>query len=100
MDGTGRAALRSLFKDLKFWDRAQFQPDPMDNETISFGPFRLDLGCPELQRDGQPARIHRRALAILCTLAEAKGKIVGKDELMARLWPGRIVEEGKLHGHG
>ena len=71
----------------------------MENEEISFGPFRLDLGRPELRRDGQPVRIHRRALGILCALAEAKGEIVGKDQLMARLWPGRVVEEGNIHVH-
>jgi TolB-like protein len=71
----------------------------MENEEISFGPFRLDLRRPELRRDGQLVRIHRRALGILCALAEAKGEIVSKDELMARLWPGRIVEEGNLHVH-
>jgi adenylate cyclase len=71
----------------------------MENEEISFGPFGLDLRRPELRRDGQPVRIHRRALGILCALAEAKGEIVSKDELMARLWPGRIVEEGNLHVH-
>src|SRR6185503_13809926 len=43
--------------------------------------------------------IHRRPLGILCALAEAKGEIVSKDELMARLWPGRIVEEANLHVH-
>jgi DNA-binding winged helix-turn-helix (wHTH) protein len=52
-----------------------------------------------LRRDGQLVRIHRRALGILCALADAKGEIVSKDELMARLWPGRIVEEGNLHVH-
>jgi adenylate cyclase len=71
----------------------------MENEEIRFGRFRLDLGRPELCCDGQPVRIHRRALGILCALAEAKGEIVSKDELMARLWPGRIVEEGNLHVH-
>ena len=71
----------------------------MENEEIRFGRFRLDLGRPELWCDGQPVRIHRRALDILCALAEAKGEIVGKDALMARLWPGRIVEEGNLHVH-
>jgi hypothetical protein len=30
---------------------------------------------------GQPVRIHRRALGILCALAEAKGEIVSRDEL-------------------
>jgi adenylate cyclase len=71
----------------------------MENEEISFGPFWLDLRRPELRRDGQPVRIHPRALGILCALAEAKGEIVSKDELMVRLWPGRIVEEGNLHVH-
>src|SRR5262252_1275222 len=71
----------------------------MENEEISFGRFRLDLRRPELRRDGQPVRIHRRALGILRALAEAKGEIVSKDELMARLWPGRVVEEGNLHIH-
>jgi TolB-like protein/DNA-binding response OmpR family regulator len=72
---------------------------PVGNEEISFGRFRLDLIHPELRRDGQPVRLHRRALGVLCALAEAKGEIVSKDELMARLWPGRIVEEGNLHVH-
>src|SRR5215831_12639770 len=71
----------------------------MEDEVVTFGRFRLDLRRPELQRDGQPVRIHRRALGILCALAEAKGAIVSKDELMVRLWPGRIVEEANLHVH-
>ena len=85
LDGTGEDASRSLFKGLKIRDCAQFQPDPMENEEISFGPFRLDPRRPELRRDGQLVRIHRRALGILCALADAKGEIVSKDELMARL---------------
>jgi TolB-like protein len=71
----------------------------MDSWEISFGRFRLDLRRRELRRDGQPVRIHRRPLGILCALAEAKGEIVSKDELMTRLWPGRVVEEGNLHVH-
>jgi TolB-like protein len=71
----------------------------MEDEEVSFGCFRLDLRRPELRCDGQPVRLHQRALGILCALAEAKGEIVSKDELMARLWPGRIVEEGNLHVH-
>jgi hypothetical protein len=95
LDGTGEATLRSLFKVLKIRDRGP----PMENEEIRFGCFRLDPRRPELRRDGQPVRTHRRALGILCALAEARGEIVSKDELMARLWPGRIVEEGNLHVH-
>jgi TolB-like protein len=99
LDGTDEDALRSLFKGLKIRDRAQFQPESMENEEISFGPFRLNLDQRELRRDDAVVRLHRRALDILCALAAAKGEIVSKDELMARLWPGRIVEEGNLHVH-
>lgn len=68
-------------------------------EEITFGRFTLDFGRPEVRCDGRSLRIHRRALGILCILAEARGEIVSKDELMACLWPGRIVEEGNLHVH-
>jgi TolB-like protein len=47
----------------------------------------------------KPVRMHKRALGVLCALADAKGETVSKDDLMARLWPGRIVEEGNLHVH-
>src|SRR6516225_7557258 len=71
----------------------------MDTGPISFGRFRFDPGLRELRRDGEPVKLHRRALDILCALATAKGEVVGKDDLMARLWPGRIVEEGNVHVH-
>jgi DNA-binding winged helix-turn-helix (wHTH) protein len=72
---------------------------PIGSEEITFGRFRLHPGRRELLRDEVPVRLHRRALDILCALAAAKGAIVGKDELLALLWPGRIVEEGNLHVH-
>ena len=71
----------------------------MDAQSINFGRFRLDLVRHALLRDGEPVRLHGRALDILCALAAAKGEVVGKDELLALLWPGRIVEEGNLHVH-
>src|SRR5262249_7990164 len=71
----------------------------MDTGPISFGRFRFDLGRGELRRDGEPLQLPGRALDILCVLATAKGEVVGKDDLMARLWPGRIVEEGNIHVH-
>ncbi len=72
---------------------------PIGSEEITFGRFRFHPGRRELLRDEVPVRLHHRALDILCALAAAKGEIVGKDELMARLWPGRIVEEGNIHVH-
>ncbi len=67
--------------------------------SVSFGPFRLDLGLRQLSRDGRPIKLGSRALDILCTLAAAGGEIVTKDELMERVWTGLVVEESNLQVH-
>jgi TolB-like protein len=67
--------------------------------SVSFGPFRLDLGLRQLARDGNPVKLGNRALDILCILAAAGGEIVTKDELMGRVWSGLVVEESNLQVH-
>jgi class 3 adenylate cyclase/predicted ATPase len=69
------------------------------NEEIGFGRFRLDLERRKLFRDARPVSVGGRPLDILCLLASASGGVVGKDEILKRLWPGRVVEEGNLHVH-
>ena len=70
-----------------------------DLGKISIGQFRLDLGARALSREGKLVPIGSRALEILCVLAAAKGEVVGKDELMSRVWPGAIVEENTIQVH-
>src|SRR5262249_60321690 len=72
---------------------------PMAGAEISFGRFRLDLARGELRRDKTPVRLGSRALDILCVLASAEGKVVSKDELMARVWAGVVVEEHNIQVH-
>ena len=66
------------------------------NGNVRFGRFRFDLGQRELSCDGVPVRLGGRALDILSVLASAGGDVVTKDELLARVWPGVVVEENNL----
>jgi TolB-like protein/Tfp pilus assembly protein PilF len=68
----------------------------MGNAAILFGPFCLEPDNSRLLRDGSPVALGHRALALLHALAEAKGQLLTKSELMERVWPGQIVEEGNL----
>jgi TolB-like protein len=68
----------------------------MSGQQIHFGRFRLDLTGGGLSRAGAPVALGSRALEILCVLAAANGNVVSKDDIMARVWPGRIVEENNL----
>jgi predicted ATPase/DNA-binding winged helix-turn-helix (wHTH) protein len=64
--------------------------------AISFGPFRLVPTQRLLLEDDNPVRVGSRALDILTTLVERPGELVGKNELIARVWRGTVVEEGNL----
>jgi len=67
--------------------------------SIRFGHFQLDVKMRELSHDGTPVQIGSRAFDILCVLAAAEGETVTKDQLMARVWPDRIVGENNIEVH-
>ena len=71
----------------------------MSDHVLRFGPFQLDVARRELLRDGELMQLGGRALDILCVLASAKGKVVSKDELLARVWAGLTVEENNIQVH-
>ena len=66
---------------------------------ISFGPFQLFASGRRLLRDEVPLQIGSRSLDILIALVERAGEIVGKKELVARVWPDVVVEDGSLRTH-
>ena len=66
------------------------------NFIYEFGPFRLDPGERRLSREGQPITLRAKIFDTLCALVEAHGHLVDKDELIHRVWPDAIVEEGNL----
>lgn len=65
----------------------------------SFGPFTLSPSERLLLRDGLPVRLGGRALDILIVLVESAGAVVSKRDLIARVWPNVVVEEGSLRFH-
>jgi len=71
----------------------------MDEVSLGFGRYRLDLNRRQLLRDQRPVPLGSRALDVLCVLASARGALVTKDELMTQVWPGVVVEENNLQVH-
>ncbi len=67
-----------------------------DNGAYNFGPFRLDPARRRLMRDGTPMKLPAKQFDVLLYLVEHAGRVVEKDELLAAVWPGRIVEESSL----
>lgn len=64
--------------------------------AFSFGPFRLVPSQRLLLEDNSKVHIGSRAFDILTTLVERAGEVVGKDELIARVWPNVYVDDSNL----
>lgn len=62
----------------------------------AFGPFTVDSERRMLAEDGNPVPISGKAFDVLLLLIENRGVPVDKDELLARVWAGSVVEESSL----
>lgn len=65
-------------------------------EQVAFGPFTLNRTSGALARGGQTIPLGPRSAALLMALIDASGAVVSKAELMERVWPGTVVEDGNL----
>lgn len=65
-------------------------------DYYEFGPFRLDVSSRGLFRGDEFVALTPKAAETLCLLVEEAGKLVTKDELLARVWPDAFVEEGSI----
>jgi DNA-binding winged helix-turn-helix (wHTH) protein len=54
----------------------------MSNEVIRFEDFELDRGAFELRRNSRAVRLERIPLELLFLLAERRGMLVERDEIM------------------
>jgi Tol biopolymer transport system component/DNA-binding winged helix-turn-helix (wHTH) protein len=61
-----------------------------------FGPFRLDISERILLREGQLVPLPPKAFETLIVLVESGGRIIGKEELLSKIWPDTFVEEVSL----
>lgn len=70
-------------------------------DLASEADFRLgDLKvCPstrEVEQDGQREMLEPRVMQVLVALCQAQGRVVSRDDLIARCWEGRIVGEDAI----
>jgi TolB-like protein/Flp pilus assembly protein TadD len=68
----------------------------LSNHFYRFGEFTLDADQKVLLRQGKPLLLAPKIIGTLLTLVQNSGRIVEKEDLMARLWPDTFVEESNL----
>jgi len=64
--------------------------------VYEFGSYRLDPSQQLLTHGGREIPLTPKAFQTLLVLVESQGRIVGKDELLRKVWPSTVVEEATL----
>ena len=70
--------------------------DGSNDTGFVFGRWRVLPRRRELLAEDRPVPLGGRAFDVLLVLLEAGGSTVTTDELLARVWPGTVVEENNL----
>ena len=61
-----------------------------------FHDFELDERLYQLRRGGKPVEIEPRVFDVLFYLLHNRDRVISKDELLEKLWPGQVVTETAL----
>jgi len=64
--------------------------------THRFGRFELDLARAELRADGTAQPLEPQVFALLALLVENGDRLVAKDEIVEKVWDGRIVSDSAI----
>jgi DNA-binding winged helix-turn-helix (wHTH) protein/TolB-like protein/Tfp pilus assembly protein PilF len=73
--------------------------ETLSTKNFRFAEFELDGVKRLLLRDGKPVSLNPKAFDLLMVMAESRGEVLTKDDLLDRVWPDQIIEEGNLKVH-
>lgn len=63
---------------------------------LRVGCWMVEPALHELSADGRTVKIEPKAMGVLCHLAGRPGQVVGREALLAAVWPGVIVGDDAL----
>ncbi|MDB6086225.1 MAG: transcriptional regulator [Gammaproteobacteria bacterium] len=61
-----------------------------------FGPFELDTAKVELRSAGEVCSVELQVFALLALLVDNRERLVSKDEIIEKVWDGRVVSEAAV----
>src|ERR1700730_6808706 len=71
----------------------------MVSGQYEFGAYRLDAQSRMLFREGDHVALPLKVTELLVARVQAAGRVLTREQLLQRLWPDTVVEEGSLTSH-
>ncbi|MDQ2078429.1 winged helix-turn-helix domain-containing protein [Marinimicrobium sp. ABcell2] len=70
--------------------------DTFRRSSFTLGEMRVFPSRNELEAHGRTVRLQPKVMDVLCYLACHHERVIPKEELIAQVWPGRIVTHGSV----
>ncbi len=67
-----------------------------EHRVYAFEDFQLDLARAELRRDGVAVPVEPKVFDLLAVLVGSHDRVVSRDEIIERVWSGRIISESAI----
>ncbi len=61
-----------------------------------FDSFELDMATVELRRDGAACPVEPQVFALIALLVENRDRLVSKDEIIEKVWDGRVISDSAV----
>ena len=61
-----------------------------------FGPFELDMATVELRDGDKVCNLEPQVFALLALLVENRERLVSKEEIIDKVWDGRVVSDAAV----
>jgi TolB-like protein len=61
-----------------------------------FGPFELDIATVELREGDKACNLEPQVFALLALLVENRERLVSKEEIIDKVWDGRVVSDAAV----
>jgi len=66
------------------------------NRRIEFASFLIDLDAAEIKRCGETVHVEPQVFDFIALLCAKPGHVVGHDEVIEKVWQGRIVSDSTI----
>lgn len=61
-----------------------------------FGPFELDMATVELREGDKVCKLEPQVFALLALLVENRERLVSKEEIIEKVWDGRVISDAAV----
>lgn len=68
----------------------------LETMIYQFGPFEFDLETVELRSNGKPRGLEPQVFKLLALLVENHARLVSKDEIIEKVWDGRVISDAAV----